>query len=129
MNILKGDRQTICVTPKDLVLPVTKDNWEEIRKGEFYIIDGQYNVFAAKILLVTNAWKNPLKQNLRCWKAFVVYSDNTNTLVYISGFMNQGNKVRQFEAPWATSLVAAKSIWVHHQRPQKERENAAVKNP
>ena len=129
MNNPKGNCQTICVTPKDPVLPVTKENWEEIKKGDFYIIDGQHSVAAAKILLKTDAWKSPLKKDLRYWKSFIVYIDNTNTLTYISGFMNQGNKVRQFEASWAANLVAARSVWVHLDRPQKERENAAVKNP
>ena len=55
MNNPKGDRQTICVTPKDPKLPVTRENWEEIKKGEFYIIDGQHSVAAAKILLNTDA--------------------------------------------------------------------------
>lgn len=129
MNNPKGDRQTICVTPKDPQLPVTKENWEEIRKGDFYVIDGQHSVAAAKILLKTDAWKSPLKKDLRYWKSFIVYSENMNTLTYISGFMNQGNKVRQFEASWAANLLAARSVWVHLNRPQKERENAAVKNP
>lgn len=129
MNNPKGDRQTICVTPKDPKVPVTKENWEEIRKGEFYIIDGQHSVEASKLLLKTDAWNSPLKSAFRYWKSFIVYSDNTNTLTYISGFMNQGNKVRQFEASWAANLVAARSVWVHHKRPQKERENAAYKNP
>src|SRR5665213_2717157 len=32
MNNPKGDRQTICVTPKDPKLPVTRENWEEIKR-------------------------------------------------------------------------------------------------
>ena len=129
MNNPKGDRQTICVTPKDPRLPITLENWEEIKKGDFYIIDGQHSVAAAKMLLKTDAWKSPLKKDLRYWKSFIVHSENPTTLTYISGFMNQGNKVRQFEASWAANLVAARSIWVHLGRPQRERENAAVKNP
>lgn len=84
---------------------------------------------AASFLLNIDAWRNPLKNSLRYWKFFIVYSENRNTLTYISGFMNPGNKVKQFEASWAANLAAARLVWVHHQRPQKEREIAAMKNP
>lgn len=98
MNNPKRDRQTICVTPKDLIVPTTIEKWEEIKKEDFYVIHGQHNVAATKILLKTDAQKKPLKIDLKYWKSFIVYSDNPTTLTYIFRFMNQGNKVRQFEA-------------------------------
>ena len=51
MNNPKFDRQTIFVTPKDHVVAVTEENWPILRNGEFYIVDGQHCVLAAKALL------------------------------------------------------------------------------
>ena len=129
MNNPKFDRQTICVTPKDHVVEVNEKNWPILRNGEFYIVDGQHSVMAAKALLEDDEWKSPLKETIRYWKAFVVHSKDSNQLIAISAFMNQGNKVRQFEASWAANIVAGRTLWVEHECPPKERENAVVKNP
>ena len=129
MNNPKFDRQTICVTPKDPVVEVNEQNWPILKDGEFYIVDGQHSVMAAKALLEDDEWKSPLKETIRYWKAFVVYSKDSNQLIAISAFMNQGNKVRQFEASWAANIVAGRTLWMEHDCPPKERENAVVKNP
>ena len=39
-------RQTLCVMPKDRISKPT--SWEEIKDGEFYIINGQHSVAASK---------------------------------------------------------------------------------
>ena len=74
----------------------------------------------AKALPEDDEWKNPLKETIRYWKAFVVHSKDSNQLIAISVFMNQGNKVRQFEASWAANIVAeghcGSSTTVHQKR-------------
>ena len=92
-------------------------------------MDMQHSVEAAKALLENDEWKSPLKETIRYWKAFVVYSTASNQLIVISAFMNQGNKERQFEASWAANIMAGRTFWVEHGRPPKERENAVIKNP
>ena len=69
---------------------------------------------AAKTLLEDNEWKSPLNETIRHWKAFVVHSKDSNQLIAISAFMNQGNKVRQFEASWAANIVAERTLWMEH---------------
>ena len=106
-------------------MAVTEENWPILREGEFYIVDGQHNVLAAKSLLENDEWKSPLKEKIRFWKAFVVYSADSNQLIAISAFMNHGNKVRQFEASWATNIVAGRTLWVEHGcPPEGERERS-----
>lgn len=129
MNNPKFDRQTICVMPKDPVVEVTEENWPILREGEFYIVDGQHSIAAARALLENDEWKSPIKDTIRFWKAFVVYSTDSNQLIAISAFLNQGNKVRQFEASWAANIVAGRTLWEEHDCPPKERENAVNKNP
>ena len=63
-------------------------------------------------LLENDKWKNPLKEKIRFWKAFVIYLTDSNQLIVISAFMNQGNKVRQFEASCVANIVAGRTLWV-----------------
>ena len=44
----------MCVTPMDPQIHVTKDNQEEMKKGELYVINMHNNVVATKIPLKTN---------------------------------------------------------------------------
>ena len=129
MNNPKADRQTICVTPKDPIVEVTEENWPIIRQGEFYIVDGQHSVEAAKALLANNNWKSPLKPTIRYWKALLVHSDDYNQLITISAFLNQTNKIKAFEASWTANIEAGRTLWEEHGCPPKERDNAVVKNP
>jgi hypothetical protein len=129
MNNPKADRQTICVTPKDPVVEVTTKNWPILRLGEFYIVDGQHSVEAAKALLADENWKSPLKPTIQAWKTLVVHSEDFNQLIAISVFLNQTNKVRAFEASWAANIVVGRTLWVEDDSPPKERNNAVIKNP
>jgi hypothetical protein len=52
------------VTPKDPIVEVTEENWPIIRQGEFYIMDSQLSVEAAKALLADDNWKSPLKPTI-----------------------------------------------------------------
>lgn len=47
----KIDKQTLCVMPAVESGEVTKDNWEEIKRGKFWIINGQHSVAASKAML------------------------------------------------------------------------------
>ena len=79
----KFDRQTICVTPKDPVVEVNEKNWPILKNEEFYIVNGQHSVMVAKALLEDDEWKNPLKETIRYWKAFIVHSKDSNKLIAI----------------------------------------------
>jgi hypothetical protein len=108
MNNVKGDRQTVCVMPKGLTSRPTEADWPRIQNGEFYIIDGQHSLDASKILLKDNNFQHEQKASLRYWKAFLVWPDDWEKLRKISTYLNTPNKVRAFEASWATNIVAAR---------------------
>ena len=128
MNNVKWDKQTVCVMPKTDT-PPTKANWAEVSKGEFWIIDGQHTLEAARIILQNPLYEHELKGDLQYWKAFVVWSQDWNRLRKISKFLNSGNKIKAFEASWAANIVAASDVWIAHGSPPKERENAKVQSP
>jgi hypothetical protein len=121
--------QTICVTPKELVVEVTTQNWPILKDEKLYIIDRQHSVMAAKTLLEDQSWKNPLKETIRYRKAFVVHSNDSNQLIVISTFMNQKNEVRQFEASWVANIVTRRTLWMEHDCLPKKRKNTVIKNP
>lgn len=128
MNNVKWDKQTVCVMPKTDTAP-TKETWPEISKGDFWIIDGQHTLEAARLILQNPLYEHELKGDLQYWKAFVVWSEDWNRLRKISKFLNSGNKIKAFEASWAANIVAARDVWIAHGSPPKERENAKVQSP
>lgn len=128
MNNPTFDMQTICMTPNDTVVDVTQKNWPILKEWDFYIINGQLNVMAVKILLKNDEWRNPLKKTNRYWRTFVMYSKDSNLLITISFFINQGNKVRQFEASWGANIVTKMFFWVEHKWPSKECKNIMINN-
>jgi hypothetical protein len=129
MNNVKGDMQTVTVMPKGLTSRPTEADWPRIQNGEFYIIDGQHNLDASKMLLKDNNFQHEQKTSLRYWKAFLVWFDDWEKLRKISTYLNTPNKVRAFEASWAANIVAARDVWMAHGCPPKERENAKAMSP
>ena len=129
MNNVKWDRQTVCVMPKGFKSPPTERDWPKIQSGEFWIIDGQHSLEASQIILKDDNFQHELKADLRYWKAFLVWSDDWDKLRKISTFLNSGNKIKAFEASWAANIVAARDVWVAHECPAKERENAKNQSP
>ena len=123
-NNVKWDRQTVCVMPKGFKTRPTERDWPAILNGEFYIIDGQHSLEAAKIVLKDDSFQHELKEDLRYWKSYLVWSEDWEKLRKISTYLNSGNKTKAFEASWAANIVAARDVWVAHGSPPKERENA-----
>ena len=78
LNNPKFNMQTICVIMKDPVVDVTEENWPILQEREFYIVDDEHSVLAIKAPPVNDKKKNPLKETIRFWKAFVVHSRDSN---------------------------------------------------
>lgn len=97
--------------------PSTKKNWSKISKGELWIIDGQHNPEVARIILQDPNYMHELKEDLQYYKAFVVWLEDWNGLRMISKFLNLGNKIKAFEASWATNIVEARDVWIAHGSP------------
>ena len=130
-DTFKEDRQTIVVMPQGLQRMPTPDMWENIKKGDFWLIDGQHSVAAAKKIQTMVDWMDPTnqKERLKTWKALVVWSDDDTKLNDISRFFNMGNKTKAYQASWIRNIMASRDVWVHYGRPPRERENAKDKNP
>jgi len=127
----KDDRQTIVLMPQGHKKTPTPDMWPEIKKGDFWLIDGQHSVCAAKKIQGMHEWDDPYnqKEKLKTWRALVVWSDDDTKLSDISRYFNMGNKKRAYQASWARNIMASREVWEFYDRPPKERENARDKNP
>jgi len=127
----KDDRQTIVVMPQGLSKMPTPDMWEKLKSGDFWLIDGQHSVEAAKKIQDMDNWDDPYgqKEKLKVWKALVVWSDNMTRLSDISRYFNMGNKKRAYQASWIRNIMASRDVWEFYGMPPKERENAKDKNP
>ena len=127
----KDDRQTIVVMPQGLTKMPTPEMWDNLKHGDFWLIDGQHSVEAAKKIQLMENWDDPYgqKEKLKVWKALVVWSDNMTRLSDISRYFNMGNKKRAYQASWIRNIMASREVWEFYERPPKERENAKDKNP
>ena len=105
--------------------------WDEIAKGDFWLIDGQHSVEAAKKLQTKTDWSDPnkLKEKVKVWDALVIWSDDETRLSDISRYFNKTNKLRPYQASWIRNIIASREVWDFYARPERERENAKTKNP
>ena len=103
----------------------------QIKKGDFWLIDGQHSVCAAKKIQGMVKWDDPnnQKEKLKTWKALVVWSEDDTKLVDISRFFNMGNKTKAYQASWARNIMASTRHLELLREAKSERENAKDKNP
>ena len=127
----KFDKQTLVVMPQGHKKMPTPDMWDKIAKGDFWLIDGQHSVEAAKKLQTKTDWSDPnkLKEKVKVWDALVVWSDDETRLSDISRYFNKTNKLRPYQASWIRNIIASREVWDFYARPERERENAKTKNP
>lgn len=127
----KKDKQTLVLMPQGYKTMPTPDMWPTIAKGDFWLIDGQHSVEAAKQLQVRTdiVDKNNIKESLKVWNALVVWSDDDTRLSDISRYFNKNNKQRAYQASWIRNIMASREVWEFYGRPPRERENAKDKNP
>ena len=80
-------RQTLCVMPTNRNSKPT--SWEEIKDGEFYIINGQHSVAASRLITqVDSRAEEDMKSDFRVWSCFIVWSSDPEILQSISAYYN-----------------------------------------
>ena len=107
-------KQTLCVMPDTQEKPT---DWEAIKDGKFFIINGQHSVAASKKMQATELPENIVKHFLN-WNCFIVWSKDKNRLRQISGYYNRCNHLGVFKPTWATNVLGARFIWTELGRPR-----------
>ena len=103
-------RQLVTLT-SDIQLKPT--SWEEIKDGEFYIINGQYNVAASRLITqVGSGVEEDVKSDFRVWSCFIVWLSDPEILQSISVYYNQINHFQMIQPSWATNILGARTVWV-----------------
>ena len=78
----KGDRQTIVVMPQGLKAMPTPEMWPQIKKGDFWLIDGQHSVEASKRIQNMPDWEDPNKQKEKLNGGRLWWCGQTTTTCY-----------------------------------------------
>ena len=114
----KTDKQTLCVMPAVESGDVTAENWDELKKGKFWIINGQHSVAASKWMMTADP---PIGEQtlkfFRTWNCYIVFTRDKEKLRKISAFYNRVNHLNNFLPSWSTNILGARTLWVNLGRP------------
>ena len=116
----KTTKQTLCV------MPVMKKNnrrqpesWDEVKDGQFYIINGQHSVAASKMMMEEGSGVSEEVQNhFKTWNCFIVWSLDAEKLRYISAFYYCVNHFQAIQLSWVTNILGVRSVWIAMGRPK-----------
>ena len=118
----KSTRQTLCVMLIGFNEKPTK--WKDIKKGNFFIINGQHSVEASKWMMDdANKVDKEERKHFRKWKCFVVWSNDPEKLQTISAFYNQMNHFQVIQPSWATNILGVRTVWrqwASHEIPRRQ---------
>jgi hypothetical protein len=107
-------KQTLCLMPDTNEKPT---DWDAIKNGKFYIINGQHSVAASQKMKETGLPDEIIKPFLH-WNCFIVWSKDKSRLRRISGYYNRCNHLGVFKPTWATNVLGARFIWTELGRPK-----------
>ena len=83
-------RQTLCIMPRNRI--EKPSSWEEIKDGDFYIINGQHSVAASRLITqVGSGVDDDVKNDFCVWSCFIVWSSDAEILWSISAYYNRIN--------------------------------------
>ena len=106
----KSTKQTLCVMPVGHSKKPTE--WEDIKGGLFYIINGQHSVEANKFMFnEKNNVDKDERENFQIWNCFIVWSEEAEKLRCISAYYNRTNHFVAIQPSWATNILRARSVW------------------
>ena len=85
--------------------------WEEIKDGEFYIINGQHSIAVSRLIMhVGSRVDEDAKSDFRVWSCFIVCSSDLEILRSISTYYNRINDFQMIEPSWATNILGARTV-------------------
>ena len=110
-------RQTLCVMPRNRT--EKPSSREEIKDGDFYIINGQHSVAASRLITqVGSGAEDDVKNDFRVWSCFIVWSSDAEILRSISAYYNRINHFQMIQPSWATNILGARTVWVSMGSPE-----------
>ena len=123
-------RQKVCLTPvddKNRLLKKKPENWNEIKDGKFMIINGQHSIYASKELQDGGCGVSR-RNELRTWRAYIVWSLDATKLRSISKFYNITNHLDHAQPTWGNQLMSCRNIWIACKRPTETMTEASTRH-
>jgi len=117
----KSTKQTLCVMPVGCHQKPQPEDWERIKMGEFYIVNGQHSVTASKMMVAEDLDKTILKNFLE-WDCYIVWSDRSEILRTISAYYNRVNHFVAMKPSWSTNILGARTVWERFGKPKNPKE-------
>jgi hypothetical protein len=122
-------KQVLCICPiepdsgVDIPLKRKPTTWEEIQSMDFFAINGQHSVEAAKELIADPRFKRG--EAMKIWEAVVVWAPPGSDFVLqsISRYYNEANKINPWKPSWVANIIHARLIWVDMGKPAWKRAN------
>ena len=116
----------LCIMPKLEKGEVWKEGWtwDDIKDGEFIIINGQHSVAASREIITHKDTDKKLKDKLKIWPCTIVWTDDPSMTVRLSYTLNNSNSFNKFTPTWTTQILYCRRVWVKLGKPQKQRANA-----
>ena len=99
--------------------------WDDIKDGQFIIINGQHSVVASRQIIGHRDTKPSLREKLKVWPCTIVWTEDPRMTVRLSYTLNNSNPVNKFTPTWTTQIMYCRRVWMKLGRPQKQRSNAA----
>ena len=113
-------RQKVCLTPVDgngNLLKKKPQKWDEIKRAQFMIINGQHSITASKQLQDVLPHGDKRRSELQAWEAFIVWSLDADQLRNISRFYNCTNHLNLVQPTWGNQIISCRNIWLVCKRP------------
>ena len=90
-----------------------------MKKGKFYIINGQHSVVASKHMIER---RPPVKEQMlkyfQTWNCYIVFTNDKEKLRKISAFYNRTNHFTGFLPTWSTNILGAHALWTNNELPK-----------
>jgi hypothetical protein len=102
-------KQSLCVMPVNETRKPERGDWDRIKNGEFYIVNGWHSVSASKMMVEMDLDESILKYFLE-WDCYVVWSDNNEMLRTISAYYNRVNHFVAMKPSWSTNILGARTV-------------------
>lgn len=99
--------------------------WDDIKDGQFIIINGQHSVVASRQIIGHRDTEPSLREKLMVWPCTIVWTEDPRMTVRLPYTLNNSNPVNKFTPTWTTQIMYCRMVWMKLGRPQKQRSNAA----
>jgi len=96
-----------------------------IEKEELYLINGQHNVLASKMMVELKLDESILK-HFKEWDCYIVWSYNNEKLQSIFAYYNRVNYFVAMKPSWSTNILGARNVCEAIGRPRNPEDPSSA---